>query len=194
MKQMAASKGKKGGKGGAKGGGKPAAAAKPQAPPPKKEEAKEEEVVDKETRRRLDTEQLLGFCDQIQQVKARHVQTVWEVLRIVNQVKEVNILNYQDITLKHVIAPALRLLNYKCSRFSTFYFLQNLFKDNRQSPFYGIRGPLMGCLLCVQENKVYQRTVHDFQKFFEHIRQTADFSDMDTGFLQMILALANFVL
>lgn len=97
----------------------------------------------------MDTEQLLSFCDQIQQVKARHVQTVWEVLRIVNQMKEVNILNYQDITLKHVIVPALRLLNYKCSRFSTFYFLQNLFMDNRQSPFYGIRGPLMGCLLCV---------------------------------------------
>lgn len=41
----------------------------------------------------------------------------------------------------------------------------------------------MGCLLCVQENKVYQRTVHDFLKFFEHVRQTADFNDMDTGYL-----------
>ena len=52
----------------------------------------------------------------------------------------------------------------------------------------------MGCLLCVQENKVYQKTVHDFLKFFEHIRQAADFNDMDVGYLQMILALANFVL
>lgn len=93
MLKQAASKGKKGGKGGAKGG-KAGAPTKPQAPPPKKEEAKQEEVVDKETRRRMDTEQLLSFCDQIQQVKARHVQTVWEVLRIVNQIKEVNILNY----------------------------------------------------------------------------------------------------
>jgi len=156
MKKMAAAgKGKKGGgKGGAAGkggakGGKAGVAAKPQAPPPKKEEPKQEEVVDKETRKRMDTEQMLSFCDEIQQVKARHVQTVWEILRIVNQMKEVNILNYQDTTLQHVSVPALRLLNYRCTRFSTIHFLQNLFMDNRQTPFYGIRGPLMGCLLCV---------------------------------------------
>jgi hypothetical protein len=52
----------------------------------------------------------------------------------------------------------------------------------------------MGNILCIQEDKIYQRTVYDFQKFFEHVRQTADFSDMDVGYLQMILMLANFVL
>lgn len=190
MKKMAAAgKGKKGGAKGGAGGkgaakpGKGGAAVKPQAPPPKKEEPKQGEVVDKETRKRLDTEQLLNFCDEIQQVKARQVQTVWEILRSVNQMKEVNILNYQDITLKHTIMPAIRLLNYSCTRFSTFYFLQNLFMDNRQTPFYGIRGPLMACLQCVQENKIYQRTVYDFQKFFEHLRQAADFRDLDGGYL-----------
>ena len=142
----------------------------------------------------MDTEQLLNYCDQIQAVKARHVKTVWEILRIVNQIKEVNILNYQDVTLKHIIMPAIRLLNYSCTRFSTFFFLQNLFIDNRATPFYGIRTPLMGCLQCIQEDKIYQRTVYDFQKFFEHVRQTADFSDMDVGYLTMILMIANFVL
>ena len=69
-KMAAAGKGKKGaakggaaGKGGAKGG-KGGAAAK--APAPKKEEPKPEaEVVDKETRKKMDIEQLLGFCDEI---------------------------------------------------------------------------------------------------------------------------------
>lgn len=46
------------------------------------------------TRRKIDSEQLLRFCDDIQQTKARHIQMVWEILRIVNQIKEVNVLNY----------------------------------------------------------------------------------------------------
>lgn len=95
---------------------------------------------------------------------------VWEILRCVNQGKEAQILNYQDITLQHTIMPAVRLLNYSCTRFSTYFFLENLFKDNRASPFYGIRGPLMSCLQSVQEDKVYQRTVYDFQKFFHHVQ------------------------
>lgn len=195
MKKMAAAgKAKKGGKPGAKGG-KGAPAAKAQAPPAKKEEPKkEEEVVDKETRKRMDVEQLLGFCDKLCAVRAKQVQTVWEILRTVNQIKEANLLNYQDVTLKFTIMPAIRLLNYQCTRFSTYYFLENLFMDNRQTPFYGIRVPLMGCLLCVQENKIYQKSAYDFLKFFEHVRQAADFSDMDVGYLQMILMLANFVL
>jgi hypothetical protein len=63
-KMAAAGKGKKGAaKGGAKGG-KGGAPAK--APAPKKEEPKPEaEVVDKETRKKMDIEQLLGFCDEI---------------------------------------------------------------------------------------------------------------------------------
>ena len=153
-----------------------------------------EEVINKETRKKMDTQQLLNFCDEIQSIKARHVQTVWEILRCVNQIKEVNILNYQDITLKHTVMPAIRLLNYGCTRFSTLHFLENLFMDNRQSPFFGIRIPLMSCLQSVQENRIYQRTVYDFQKFFLHIQQAADFSDIDVGYLQMILMLANFVL
>jgi HEAT repeat protein len=122
------------------------------------------------------------------------VAIVWEILRNVNQGKEAAILNYQDVTLKHTIMPAIRLLNYSCTRFSTYFFLENLFKDNRSSPFYGIRGPLMSCLQSVQENKIYQRTVYDFQKFFQHVQQASDFSEMDVGFLQMILMLANFIL
>lgn len=181
QKMAAAGKGKKGGaaaKGGAKGkgagkgagaGGRPATAAKPAAAPQPKPAPVVEEVVDKETRKKMDTQQLLNFCDEIQSIKARHVQTVWEILRCVNQIKEVNILNYQDITLKYTVMPAIRLLNYGCTRFSTFYFLENLFMDNRQSPFYGIRIPLMSCLQSVQENRIYQRTVYDFQKFFQHI-------------------------
>jgi len=45
--------------------------------------------------------------------------------------KEVNILNYQDLTLKYVIRPALRLLNYTCTRFTTYHFLEGLFAENR---------------------------------------------------------------
>jgi hypothetical protein len=108
--------------------------------------------------------------------------------------KEVNILNYQDITLKHVTMPAIRLLNYSATRFSTYYFLECLFMDNRHTPFYGIRVQLLGCILCIQENKIYHKTIYDFQKFFDHVRQTADFSDMDVGYLQFILMFANFVL
>jgi hypothetical protein len=189
-KMAAASKAKKGGAkpgaaaAGAKGGKPAAAATKPvQASQAQKAAPEPEAAVDKETRKRLDTEQLLGYCDKLQATKARHVATVWEILRSVNQIKEANILNYLDLTLKFAIMPAIRLLNYSCTRFSTFYFLQNLFMDNRQSPFYGIRSPLMSCLQCVQENKIYQRTVYDFQKFFQHIQQAADFSDMDVGCL-----------
>lgn len=120
--------------------------------------------------------------------------TVWEILRSVNQAREADILNYQDVTLRHVIMPAIRLLSYSCTRFSTFFFLENLFKDNRSSPFYGIRGPLMSCLQSLQENRIYQRTVYDFHKVFQHVQRAADFGEMDVGFLQLILMLANFVL
>lgn len=132
QKMAAAGKGKKGGKGGAaaKGGakgkgaaGKAAAPAKPAAAAKPKPAPVVEEVVDKETRKKMDTQQLLDFCDQIQKIKAGHVQTVWDILRCVNQIKEVNVMNYQDITLKHAIMPAVRLLNYSCTRFSTYYFL-----------------------------------------------------------------------
>ena len=112
----------------------------------------------------------------------------------VNQVKEADILNYQDVTLSHAIMPSIRLLSYSCTRFSTHFFLDRLFRDNRRSPFYGIRVPLMSCLQSVQENRVYQRTVYDFQKVFQHLQRAADFGDMDVGYLQTILMLANFVL
>ena len=143
LKKMAAGGGKKKGgdkKGGAKGGAKapPKAAPAPEKP--------KEELVDKETRKKMDTAQVLSYCDKIQAVKAIHVQAVWKILRTVNQIKEVNLLNYQDITLKYAIMPAIRLLNYSCTRFSTFYFLQNLFMENRDTPFYSIRVPLMSCL------------------------------------------------
>jgi len=93
MQKLAAGKGKKGGKGGAagKGGaqGKSAAASRSAA------QAKPvQEEVDKDTRKKMNTQQLLDFCDEIQLIKARHVQTVWEILRCVNQIKEANILNY----------------------------------------------------------------------------------------------------
>lgn len=200
MKKMAAAgKAKKGGKaGGASKGGKggkgAAAAQKPAQVQQPKAEIKAEEAVDKETRKRMDTEQMLRYCDSLLEYKARHVDTVWTILRCVNQSKEARIMNYQDTTLKNVIVPAIRLLNYSSTRFTTYFFLENLFVDDRHSPLYGIRGPLMNCLQSVQENRIYQRTVYDFQKFFNHVRQSADFSDMGTGFLQMILMLANFVL
>ena len=98
MQKLAAGKGKKGGKGGAagKGGaqGKPAAASRSAAAAQAKPAPVQEEVVDKDTRKKMNTHQLLDFCDEIQLIKARHVQTVWEILRCVNQIKEANILNY----------------------------------------------------------------------------------------------------
>jgi hypothetical protein len=91
MKQMAgAGKAKKGGakagaggKGGAKGGKPAAAAAKPAQQAPKPAPA-QEEAVDKETRRKMDTQQLLAFCDQLQTEKADQVAVVWDILRCVN--------------------------------------------------------------------------------------------------------------
>lgn len=95
MQKLAAGKGKKGGKGGAagKGGaqGKSAAASRSAAAAQAKPV---QEEVDKDTRKKMNTQQLLDFCDEIQLIKARHVQTVWEILRCVNQIKEANILNY----------------------------------------------------------------------------------------------------
>jgi hypothetical protein len=102
MKKMAeAKKAKKGpaGKGaaGAKGAGKKEPPKPAQAP--KADPKPAAEVIDKDTRKRMDTNQLLSFCDQLQAIKSLQVQTVWEILRCVNQIKEVNILNYQDLTL-----------------------------------------------------------------------------------------------
>jgi hypothetical protein len=67
----------------------------------------------------------------------------------VNRVKEVNLLGYQDLTLLHIIQPAIKLLGFKATRFSTYHFLINLFTENRESPFYGIREPLMIGLLAL---------------------------------------------
>ena len=102
--------------------------------------------MDKETRKRMDTDQVLSYCDSLQATKSRHVAIVWQILRIVNQGKEAEILNYLDLTLRFTIMPAIRLLSYSCTRFSTYYYLAHLFTDSRGSPFYGVRGPLMSCL------------------------------------------------
>ena len=62
MKKMAAAGGKKKGgvkKGGAKGKAAPAKPAPAAAPKPV------EEVVDKDTRKRMDTTQVLAYCDKI---------------------------------------------------------------------------------------------------------------------------------
>lgn len=68
--------------------------------------------------------------------------------------KEVNVLNYQDATLKFTIVSAIRLLKFPSVRFSTYFFLINLFSENRQSPFYGIRHNLIKCLQSLQENRI----------------------------------------
>lgn len=199
LKKAAAAK--KAGKGGAGKGGKGGTA----KAPPKQEAAKEEKVEEKKeesvqpllekgAQKALDTQTVLNFCDQVRQLKAEHCATVFEILRYVNQSKDSNVLNYQDKTLDHLIMPCIRLLNYESTRFSTYFFLENLFKDNRDSPFYNIRVNLMSCILQVQSDKILQRTVGDFQKLFEHLRQADVFADMDSGYLQMILLLANFVL
>jgi len=96
MQKLAAGKGKKGGKGGAagKGGAQGKSAAASRSAAQAKPAPVQEEVIDKDTRKKMNTQQLLDFCDEIQLIKARHVQTVWEILRCVNQIKEANILNY----------------------------------------------------------------------------------------------------
>jgi hypothetical protein len=112
----------------------------------------------------------------------------------VNQVKEANILNYQDKTLDHVIRSSIKLLGFTATRFSTYFFFVNLFKDNRDTPFYQNRSILVNCILEMQSDRVLQRTINEFQTLFEHLRREADFSDMENGYLQLILMLANFVL
>ena len=49
-----------------------------------KKEEPEEPVLDKKEQKRVDTERVLAFCDEIQAVKNRQVSTVFEVLRAVN--------------------------------------------------------------------------------------------------------------
>jgi hypothetical protein len=93
-----------------------------------------------------------------------------------------------------VIKNSIKLLGFKATRFSTYFFLENLFKDNRDTPFYPQRGILINCILEMQSDRILQRTVNRFETLFEHLRHEADFADMDNGYLQLILMLAKFVL
>ena len=62
--------------------------AKPQKPaqnqPKQKEEPEEDQVVDKQTKKKMDLDQFVKFCDFIQEQKAKQVEIVWQVLRVVN--------------------------------------------------------------------------------------------------------------
>ena len=101
MKQMAAKPKKaKGSKGGAKpkpGSAKPVvnwSDFKKEQAVEEVKKAEEQVTLDKETRKKMDTEQLLTFCDKLCETKANQVAIVWEILRCVNQGKEAQILNY----------------------------------------------------------------------------------------------------
>lgn len=66
-----------------KGGAKPAPAKAAPKPVEKKIEVVEE-VEDKATKKERETVRLLKFCDDMQEIKGRHVDLVWSILRTVN--------------------------------------------------------------------------------------------------------------
>ena len=68
-----------------KGGAKAAPVKAAPKPVEKKvEEKKVEEVEDKATKKERETLRLIKFCDDMQEIKGRHVDLVWSILRTVN--------------------------------------------------------------------------------------------------------------
>ena len=78
--------------------------------------------MDKEKRNKSDRQQILTYVQEIQNLKGAQVEAALEIIKRANK----NSL-YLDLTLKHLLMPMVKLLNYSASRFSTNICLQSLF-------------------------------------------------------------------
>jgi len=188
-KKKAPAKGAKGKKGAAtsKAAAKPAAAAK-------EEPKKEAEAETKEERNKLDREQMLHYIQLMRQTKATHVSLCLEILRAANLSPKAERLGYQDLTLSSVIKPLLKLLYLKATRFPVHFFLHNLFNENSDSPFFHIKKPLLHCMNAIASNKLTQNKTTDFSTVLSFLEENANYAEMQGGYLQVTLTIANYVL
>lgn len=103
-------------------------------------------------------------------------------------------LSYQDQIFNHTITSHQKLLNLQATRFSTQFFIVNLLNDSPDSPFFAIKHSILTCLLAISQNKLSQRITQEFQYSLHYLKNNADFREMQGGYLQLTLTIANFVL
>ena len=142
----------------AKKGKKGAPPSKP-APAKAATEAKADEPeMSKEERNQGDRAQLLSYVDIVRKSKAVSIAACQDVLRHSNNCKLADMLNYQDKTLNHTIPSLVKLLNLNATRFSSQFFLRNLFNENSESPFFRIKQSILSCFLAIAHSKLTPRT------------------------------------
>lgn len=88
----------------------------------------------------------------------------------------------------------LKLLNLPSTKFSSQFFLDNLLSNSPEQPFFKIRAPIIQCLLAIAQNRLTPRTTQEFQNCLVFLDETANFGDMEGGFLKLTLTIANYVL
>jgi len=171
---------------------KPAAASAPASAPAQTEDAQPE--MTKEERNKSDREQLLSFVEKLRQLKASHISTCQEILLWGNECELVESLNYQDKTLNFTIDKLLKLLALSVTKFSSQYFLDNLLSSNSELPFFKIKQPVITCLMAIAQDKLSFRSTQEFQNCLVFLDETANFSEMEGGYLKLTLTIANYVL
>ena len=103
-------------------------------------------------------------------------------------------LNYQDKTLNFTIDRLLKLLNLSATKFSSQFFLDNLLSLNQDLPFFKIKTPIITCLMAIAQNRLTHSTTQEFQNCLVFLDNTANFSEMEGGYLKLTLTIANYVL
>ena len=88
----------------------------------------------------------------------------------------------------------LKLLNLSASKFSSQFFLDNLLNSNPDLPFFKIKSSVTTCLMAIAQDKLTNKTTQEFQNCLVFLDDTANFSDMDGGYLKLTLTIANYVL
>lgn len=171
---------------------KPAAASAPASAPAQTEDAQPE--MTKEERNKSDREQLLSFVEKLRQLKASHISTCQEILLWGNECELAESLNYQDKTLNFTIDKLLKLLALSVTKFSSQYFLDNLLSSNSELPFFKIKQPVITCLMAIAQDKLSFRSTQEFQNCLVFLDETANFSEMEGGYLKLTLTIANYVL
>ena len=151
-------------------------------------------VETKEERNKQDRRQLLTYVERLRQIKATHIATCQEILLWGNQCAKTERLNYQDKTLNFTIDRLLKLLNLSATKFSSQFFLDNLLSSNPNLPFFKIKTPIINCLMAIAQNRLTSRATQEFQNCLVFLDETAQFSDMEGGYLKMTLTIANYVL
>lgn len=137
---------------------------------------------------------MLSYVEKLRTLKAMHVSTCQEILLWGNQCEIAERLSYQDKTLNFTINSLLKLLNLSATKFSSQNFLNNLLKSNPDLPFFKIKTPIITCLMAIAQNRLTLSTTQEFQNCLVFLDETANFSDMEGGYLKLTLTIANYVL